>query len=97
MGRAVCYASCKKDRRSFLDAIKFRQTRVVGKEIDIIRKVRSNGVKLRTNVRNYPDLVEKNLRYSYSVINSKSKTIKDSVKRSFSEKLKERRKKYKVV
>ncbi len=97
MGRAVCYASCKKDRRAFLDAIKGRQTRVVGKEIDIIRKVRSNGVKLRTNIRNYPDLVEKNLKYSYSVINSKSKTIKDSVKRSFSEKFKERRKKYKMV
>ena len=97
MGRAVCYAPCKKDRRVFLDAIKGRQTRVVGKEIDIIRKVRSNGIKLRTNIRNYPDLVEKNLKYSYSVINSKSKTIKDSVKRSFSEKFKERRKKYKIV
>jgi len=97
MGRAVCYAACPKDRRSFLDAIKHRQTRVVGKEIDIIRKVRSNGVKLRTNMRNYPDLVEKNLKYSVSVINSKSKTIKDSVKRSFSEKFKERRKKYTIV
>jgi len=97
MGRAVCYASCQKDRRSFLDAIKHRQTRVVGKEIDIIRKVRSNGVKLRTNMRNYPDLVEKNLKYSVSVINSKSKTIKDSVKRSFSGKFKERRKKYTIV
>jgi len=96
MGRAVCYASCQKDRRSFLDAIKHRQTRVVGKEIDIIRKVRSNGVKLRTNMRNYPDLVEKNLKYSVSVINSKSKTIKDSVKRSFSGKFKERRKKYTI-
>jgi len=97
MGRAVCYAPCKKDRRAFLDAIKCRQTRVVGKEIDIIRKVRSNGVKLRTNIKNYPDLVEKNLRYSYSVINSKSKTIKDSVKRSFSVKFKERPKKYRIV
>ena len=97
MGRAVCYASCKKDRQAFLDAIKGRQTRVVGKEIDIIRKVRSNGVKLRTNIRNYPDLVEKNLKYSYSVINSKSKTIKDSVKRSFSEKFKERRKKFNIA
>ncbi|MFC1879896.1 PHP domain-containing protein [Thermodesulfobacteriota bacterium] len=92
MGRAVCYASCKKDRRAFLDAIKGRQTRVVGKEIDIIRKVRSNGVKLRTNIKNYPDLVEKNLKYSYSVINSKSKTIKDRVIRSLSGMLKERRK-----
>jgi len=93
MGRAVCYASCKRDRRTFLDAIKGRQTRVVGKEIDIIRKVRSNSVKLRTNIKNYPTLVEKNLKYSYSVINSKSKTIRDSVKRSFSGMFKEKRSK----
>jgi predicted metal-dependent phosphoesterase TrpH len=97
MGKAVCYAPCKNDRRAFLDAIKARQTRVVGKEIDIIRKVRSNGVKLRTNIRNYPDLVEKNFRYSCSVINSKSKMLKDNVKRSFSGRLKERRKKYKIL
>jgi predicted metal-dependent phosphoesterase TrpH len=97
MGRAVCYAPCKKDRRAFLDAIKGRQTRVVGKETDIIRKVRSNGVKLRMNIKNYPDLVEKNLKYSCSVINSKSKTIKDRVKRSFSGMFKERRKKFNIV
>ena len=97
MGRAVCYAPCKKDRRAFLDAIKGGQTRVVGKEIDIIRKVRSNGVKLRTNIKNYPDLVEKNLKYSYSIINSKSRMIKDSVKRSFSGKFKEGQKKYRIV
>jgi len=97
MGRAVCYASCKKDRRAFLDAIKGRQTRVVGKEIDIIRKVRSNSVKLRTSIKNYPNLVEKNLKYSCSVINSKSKTIRDSVRRSFSGMFKERRKKYRIV
>jgi predicted metal-dependent phosphoesterase TrpH len=97
MGRAVCYAPCKKDRRAFLDAIKARQTRVVGKETDIIRKVRSNGVKLRMNIKNYPDLVEKNLKYSCSVINSKSKTIKDRVKRSFSGMFKERRKKFNIV
>ncbi len=82
MGRAVCYAPCKKDRRAFLDAIKHRKTRVVGKEIDIIRKVRSNGVKLRTNIKNCPDLVGKNLRYSCTVINSRSKAFKDNMKRS---------------
>ncbi len=97
MGRAVCYAPCKKDRRAFLDAIKGRQTRVVGKEIDIIRKVRSNGVKLRMNIKNYPDLVEKNLKYGYSVINSKSRSFRESVKRSFSEKFMERRRKYRIV
>ncbi len=94
MGKAVCYAACKKNRKAFLDAIKKNQIRVIGKEIDLIRKVTSNGVKLRTNIKNYPDLVEKNLRYSYTVINSKSKTFKDNVKRSFNGRFKERRKKY---
>jgi len=94
MGRVVSYASCKKDRHAFLDAIKNKQTYVIGKEIDLIRKVTSNGVKLRHNIRNYPDMVEKNLKYSYTVINSKSKTFKDNVKRSLNGRFKERRKKF---
>ena len=97
MGRAVCCAPCKNDRRAFLDAVKSKQTRVIGKESDIIRKVRSNGVKLRNNIRNYPELVEKNLRYSCSVINSKSKRLKDNVKRSFSGRFKVRRQKDKII
>ena len=59
MGKVVTYSSCKNDRRTFLDAIKKKHSKVIGKEIDIIRKVTSNGVKLRTNLKNYPDLVEK--------------------------------------
>jgi len=94
MGKAVSYAACKNDRQAFLDAIKNKQTRVVGKEIDLIRKVTSNGVKLRTNIKNYPDLVEKNLKYSYTVINSKSKIFTDSVRRSLNGRFKERRKKF---
>lgn len=92
MGKAVCYAECEKKRRAFLDAIKNKQTKVVGKEIDLIRKVTSNGVKLRTNIKNCPDLVEKNIRYSYSVINSKSKTFRDNVKRSFNGRFRDKRK-----
>jgi predicted metal-dependent phosphoesterase TrpH len=88
MGRVVTYASCKRNRKTFLDAIKKKKTKVVGKEIDLIRKVTSNGVKLRTNIKNYPDLVEKNLKYSYTVINSKSKEIKENVKRSLNGKKK---------
>ena len=41
--------------------------------------------------------VEKNLRYSYTVINSKSKTFKDNVKRSLNDRFKERRKKFRVL
>jgi predicted metal-dependent phosphoesterase TrpH len=93
MGKVVCYSKCKNDRHAFLDAIKNKQTKVIGKEIDLIHKVTSNGVKLRTNIKNYPDLVEKNLKYGYTVINSKSKTFKDSVKRSLNGRFKERRRK----
>jgi hypothetical protein len=92
MGRVVTYASCRPNRKAFLDAIKKKKTKVVGKEIDLIRKVTSNGVKLRNNIKNYPDLFEKNLKYGYTVINSKSKEIKENVKRSWNGKKKERQK-----
>jgi predicted metal-dependent phosphoesterase TrpH len=88
MGKVVTYAPCKRSRKAFLDAIKRKKTKVVGKEIDLIHKVTSNGVKLRSNIKNYPDLVEKNLKYSYTLINSKSKEIKENVKRSLNGKKK---------
>lgn len=96
MGKAVSYAACKPNRKSFLDAIKMKKNRVIGKEIDIIRKVTSNGIKLPANIRNYPDLVEKNFKYGYTVINTKSKAIRDNFKRSFNGRIKERQKKYKA-
>ncbi|MCP4626795.1 MAG: PHP domain-containing protein [bacterium] len=97
MGKVVSFASCKKDRSAFLDAIKNKQTKVIGKEIDLIRKVTSNSVKLRNNIKNYPDMVEKNIKYSCTLINSKSKTFKDNVKRSLNSRFKERRKKYRAL
>ncbi len=97
MGKVVTYATCKRSRKAFLDAIKKKKTKVVGKEIDLIRKVTSNGVKLRTNLKNYPNLVEKNLKYSYKVINSKSKEIKENVERSLNGKKRDRQKKYRVL
>ena len=89
MGKVVSYARCAKNSRAFLDAVKSRKNMVIGKEIDLIRKVTSNGVKLRTNIRNYPDLVEKNLRY----LNTKSRLFKDNMRRSLSEHMRERRRK----
>ncbi|MGD8741024.1 MAG: PHP domain-containing protein [Desulfobacterales bacterium] len=97
MGKVVTYAACKRSRKAFLDAIKKNQTKVVGKEIDLIHKVTSNGVKLRNNIKNYPDLVEKNLKYSYTVINSKSKEIKENVKRSLNGKKRTQHKKYRAL
>jgi predicted metal-dependent phosphoesterase TrpH len=96
MGKAVSYAACKPNRKAFLNAIKKKKNMVIGKEIDIIRKVTSNGVKLPANIRNYPDLVEKNIKYGYTVINNRSKEIKKNFKRSLNERAKERHKKYRA-
>lgn len=81
MGRVVTYSDCKPTRSAFLDAIRNKQTKVIGKEISILRKVTSNGVKLKTSLRNCPDLVEKNIKYGCKVINLKSRLLRDNVVR----------------
>jgi predicted metal-dependent phosphoesterase TrpH len=89
MGRVVTAADCAWRRRSFLDAVRSRKVRVIGKEIDIIRKMTSSGAKLRSSMRHYPDLVQKNLRY----LNTTSRQITEHVKRNLNERLQERRRK----
>jgi len=96
VGRVVSYAECRKNRKAFLDAIKAKQNKVAGKEIDLFKKVKSNGLKLRTNLKNYPELVEKNFKYSYTVINSKSKILRDSIKRSIMRKRRRTETRFKV-
>jgi predicted metal-dependent phosphoesterase TrpH len=87
MGRVVTVADCVWKRRPFLDAVKRRRTRVIGKEIDILRKMTSNGTKLRSSMRHYPDLVEKNLRF----LNTTSRMLKENVKRNLAERLRDHR------
>ncbi|MCJ7830436.1 MAG: hypothetical protein MUP74_03515, partial [Desulfobacterales bacterium] len=88
LGRAISYAECPPTREAFLDAVREKRNRVLGKEIAMLRKFTSNGYKLKTNLKNYPDLVEKNLKYSYRVINLKSKTLRDNVRQRLNGKLK---------
>ncbi|HPA14176.1 MAG TPA: PHP domain-containing protein [Desulfobacterales bacterium] len=92
MGRSVTWAACMKNRKAFLDAIKQKRNKVIGKEIDILKKVATNGFKLRTNIKNYPDLVEKNIKYSCILINSKSKILRDNLKRRLNEKIRKKEK-----
>jgi len=56
-----------------------------------IRKVTSNDVRLKTNIFNYPNLMEKNIRYSYTYLNSKSKIMKNSLRRSINGRLQRKR------
>jgi predicted metal-dependent phosphoesterase TrpH len=87
MGRAVTYADCKNTRKDLLDAIRKKETKVIGKEINFIRKVTDNSRKLQHNFKHYPSLMEKNLRYGCTVINSKSRNIRDTVLRSINDRL----------
>lgn len=85
MGRAVTYASCSPNRREFLDAIRRKENQVMGKEVDLFRKVTSNGLKLHRNFNNTPNLVEKHFRYGCKVLNFKSKSLRSNVKRKLNE------------
>lgn len=80
-GRAVTCAACPRDRAAFLDAVGDCATRVVGKEINILRKVTSNGMKLRSNFRNSSELFGKNIRYGYALIHSRSRKVRDRMRR----------------
>ncbi len=88
LGNSVCYADCPKTRAAFLDAVKKRHNKVMGKEIAMLKKVSANSAKLKTNINNYPDIIEKNIKYGYAVLHSKSKTAKTKVFRHLSFNLK---------
>jgi predicted metal-dependent phosphoesterase TrpH len=88
MGKAVTYTEYVTDRIAFLDEIKQNRNWVVGKEIDLLQKVTSNSSKIRSNIKNYPHLLEKNVRFSYTVLNSKSRQVKNTMQRSFKKRIK---------
>ncbi len=84
LGRAVTYMPGTMDRKAFLDAVKESRVKVVGKEMNFFRKMTTNSSKLRSSLKNYPDLVEKNLRYGATYLNSKKKRLKENMLRSIS-------------
>lgn len=85
LGRVVTYAAGTNNRQAFLSAVENGRNKVVGKEIDILRKVQSNGIKLRSNLKNYPDIMEKNISYGREVIHIKSKNFRDHLKHRVSD------------
>jgi predicted metal-dependent phosphoesterase TrpH len=91
MGRAVTYAECPRTRHDFLNAVLQKNNQVMGKEITFLRKVTSNGLKLRCNLTNYPDLIEKNLRYGRKVLHLKTQAVREQVRRGIEQHLKPRR------
>jgi hypothetical protein len=50
----------------------------------------ANGYKLKSNFRNRTDLIEKNVKYGYTLIHTKSKALQENVRRSLNGKLRRR-------
>ena len=82
MGRSVTYAPVPRNRRAFLDALRLQNNKVAGKEITLLRKVTSNSLKLRSNIGNCPNLMEKHIRYGCKAINCKSQNLRSGLKRT---------------
>lgn len=81
MGKAVTCACCRKSPAEFLQAVRNRHAWVIGKEVNILRRMTATGMKIPTNLRNSPDLFDKNVRYGYAVINRRSRRLKERLKK----------------
>ncbi len=82
LGKAVTYTDPAPGRAAFLDALAAGCNGVIGKETHLLQKGISNGYKLGATIRNSPHALEKNVRFSYNVINSKSRRVRDSVRQN---------------
>lgn len=81
LGKAVTYTDPAPDRAAFLDAVAAGRNGVIGKETHLLQKGISNGYKLGATIRNSPHMLEKNVRFGYTVINSTSRQVRESVQR----------------
>lgn len=79
MGASVTYADCKPTRKAFLDALRKKEVWVMGKETDLLTKIRSNSAKLKVGLHNCPDLVEKNVRYGKTVVRFQARKAVDKI------------------
>jgi predicted metal-dependent phosphoesterase TrpH len=79
MGMTVTYAACGPTREAFLNAVSQRQVKVMGTESKLLKKIQSNGAKLKSSINNYPDLVEKNIRYGKSVIRFRTRKAAEKI------------------
>lgn len=82
MGKVVTYANCEQTGPALLDAVKNGQTFVIGKEINLFRKVAAGSAKLNVHATAYPDRLGKNIRYSYRLIYVKSGLIRKQLRQS---------------
>jgi len=83
MGKAVTCAACEQSGPAMLKAVKNARTFVVGKEINLLRKVAASGPKITVSAAVYPDRLGKNIRYSYRVFHVKSDLVRRQMQQTF--------------
>jgi predicted metal-dependent phosphoesterase TrpH len=83
MGKVVTCAGCEKSGPAMLDAVENARVRVVGKEINLLRKVAASSAKLHVHAGAYPGRLGKNIRYSYRVLHVKSVLIRRQLQLRF--------------
>ncbi|MDY6905893.1 MAG: PHP-associated domain-containing protein [Thermodesulfobacteriota bacterium] len=81
LGRSVTYTNTPRDRIAFLDALKQNTGRVIGQEVPFLRKVVDNSAKLPSHIKNSGNLMDKNMRYSFAILNRKSRQFKADMQR----------------
>ena len=86
MGRVVTYAACSRNRKAFLDAVNRKEAKVMGTESKLLKKIQSNGAKLKNSINNYPDMVEKNIRFGKSVIRFCTRKASEQIWRRINDK-----------
>ncbi|MFO7715728.1 PHP domain-containing protein [Desulfosarcina sp.] len=79
MGSSVTYVTCERSRKAFLDGVSRKEAKVVGTESKLFNKIQSNSAKLKNSLNNYPDLVEKNIRYGKSVVRFRTRRAAEKV------------------
>lgn len=79
MGSVVTCAACGRNPKAFLDAVSRKQAKVIGTESKLLKKIQSNGAKLKSSINNYPDLVEKNIRYGKSVVRFRARKAAEKI------------------
>ncbi|MCB2145743.1 MAG: PHP domain-containing protein [Deltaproteobacteria bacterium] len=79
MGSVVTYVACGRSRKAFLDAVNRKEAKVMGTESKLLKKIQSNGAKLKNSINNYPDMVEKNIRFGKSVIRFRTRRAAEQI------------------
>jgi predicted metal-dependent phosphoesterase TrpH len=82
MGTVVSYAACRPERKAFLNAVRQKRSKVIGKEINLFRKMTANGIKLKSNFKNCSDLIEKNLKYGCKLLHTHCAGLQKNVRRN---------------